>query len=93
MISFYKLSQFLADKLKSLFCIFIAPSIVNNCSQMLTLFHSDNESNADIDSKTGHILICAMLGTLSKCFMYDINGGFLTKERMQALNKPIIDQV
>jgi hypothetical protein len=93
MISFYRLSQFLSDKLKSLFCIFIAPSIVNNSSQMLSLFHSNNVSNTELDCETAHILICSILGTLSKCFMYDINSGFLTKERMQALTKPIIDQV
>ncbi|CAG2100463.1 unnamed protein product [Medioppia subpectinata] len=93
MISFYKFLQSLADRLKSLFCVFIAPSIINNCSQMLSLFHSNNESDLTLDPKSCHLLITSILSTLSKCFLHDINATLLNKERMQTLAKPIINQL
>ena len=83
----------LAHKLKSLFCIFVGPSIVNNCSQILELFHSDNELELNLKPQDSNLLIVSILSTLSNCFLYDINGAFLNKDRMQALVKPIINQV
>ncbi|XP_054159336.1 HEAT repeat-containing protein 1-like [Oppia nitens] len=93
MISFYRFLHIMADKLRGLFCVFVAPSIVTNCSQMLSLFHSNNESEIQMTTELSHLFITSILGTLSKCFLYDTNGSFLNKERLEALVKPIIHQL
>lgn len=113
MIAFYRFCSLLADRLKSLFCVFVAPSIVNNCSEMLLAYHSSNfEDQPDeydqfmdqtskslegklklSDSILGEPLIVAILATLSKCFLYDLNATFANKDCTSLLVKPIVNQV
>lgn len=113
-IAFYRFCSLLADKLKSLFCVFVAPSIVANCSEMLQAYHSDNyETTSEVDddkfvsninksgqnkilrlndASLGEPLVNAILATLSKCFLYDLNGVF-SKDCTQTIIKPIVNQV
>lgn len=111
MIAFYRFCSFLADRLKSLFCVFVAPSIIKNCSEMLMAYHSknfqtENETATNEvedqhqtsllklkESKIGEPLISAILATLSKCFLYDLNGNFVNKDCSILIIKPIVNQV
>lgn len=106
-ISFYNFCSFLADRLKSLFCVFVAPTIVQNCQQILLAYHSTepNQDHQPIDGKSegaclkindpniGEALIQVVLLTISKCFLYDLNGAFVNKECVSLIMKPIINQV
>lgn len=89
----------LADKLKSLFCAFAAPYIVNNCSQQLKAFHiypedsSGTRKKVFIDEEVGHVVVLRILNTLAKCFLHDINSSFSTKDRVTKLLDPIVDQI
>lgn len=91
-ITFYNLTQSLADTLKSLFCVLGAPYLVNNCAQLLVQCHLA-KANLELEASLMHKLIYAILSTLSKCFLYDINGTFATTERLKVLMNPLIDQV
>lgn len=116
MIAFYRFCSLLADRLKSLFCVFVAPTIVNNCSEILLAYHSANHDNNETnenefhqfddenqfrnknkliltDSKLGEPLICSILATLSKCFLYDLNGAFVNKDCTSLILKPIVNQI
>ncbi|XP_046917682.2 LOW QUALITY PROTEIN: HEAT repeat-containing protein 1-like [Dermatophagoides farinae] len=114
-ISFYRFCSFLSDRLKSLFCIFVAPNIIQNCNQILIGYHSPetNDSDAVIgsttttttmttnqeprlkidDPKIGEPLVQAILSTLSKCFLYDLNGTFVNKDCIALIFKPIVNQI
>ncbi|XP_074600402.1 HEAT repeat containing 1 homolog l(2)k09022 [Brevipalpus obovatus] len=99
LITFYRLTNILADKLKSLFCAFAAPYIVNNCAQQLKAFHihpddtTGTKKRVFFDEDIGHLVIINILNTLSKCFLHDINSSFSTKDRVSKLASPIVDQI
>lgn len=118
MIAFYRFCALLANRLKSLFCVFVAPSIVSNCSEMLLAYHSanfdvhpENERYNDFmstqpeeskvqegklqlrKSNLGEPLVAAILATLSKCFLFDLNGTFVNKDCTSLIVKPIVNQV
>ncbi|XP_027201177.2 HEAT repeat containing 1 homolog l(2)k09022 [Dermatophagoides pteronyssinus] len=111
-ISFYRFCSFLADRLKSLFCIFVAPNIIKNCNQILIGYHSPETNDSDTtmsttttsttnqepqlkidDPKVGEPLVQAVLSTLSKCFLYDLNGTFVNKNCISSIFKPIVNQI
>lgn len=113
MVAFYRFCSYLADRLKSLFCVFVAPSILKNCSELLLAYHSDNskakneEEFMDVDqadssqsgklllanSDIGEPLVAAILATLSKCFLYDLNTSFVNKDSSALIIKPVVNQV
>lgn len=97
LITFYRLTNSLADILKSLFCAFAAPYIINNCLQQLQLFnvyqHDGSRKVVDFNEEVGHLIVLNVLATMGKCFLYDINSSFSTNERVTKLISPIIDQV
>ena len=45
------------------------------------------------DASLGEPLIGAILATLSKCFLYDLNGTFVNKDCTSLIVKPIVNQV
>lgn len=92
-ISFYRLTEHLADKLKNLFCSFAAPYITGSCAQLLNQLKLPDCAKSGVSNDVAHAIVFSVLITLSKCFLYDINGAFLSRERMQSLMKPIINQV
>ncbi len=61
-------------------------------------FHS--EQNEDMDGMKSVspdtkacLLLDNVLHTLTKCFTFDRGGGFLTRDRFDALMQPLVDQV
>ncbi len=130
MIAFYRFTSLLADRLKSLFCVFVAPSVVGNAAEMLAAYHSDHFAEEEDqfgtqkmevdgafaaveggdktskkeaqaaeqqlklrDPRLGEPLVGAILSTLSKCFLYDLNGAFVNKDVTSMIVKPIVNQV
>lgn len=45
------------------------------------------------DEETGHIVVLNILNTLAKCFLHDINSSFSSKDRVNKLLDPIVDQI
>ncbi|KAH9401101.1 HEAT repeat-containing protein 1 [Tyrophagus putrescentiae] len=131
MIAFYRFTSLLADRLKSLFCVFVAPSVVGNAAEMLAAYHSDHFAEEEDqfgtqkmevdgavfaaveggdkaskkavaaaaeqlklrDPRLGEPLVGAILSTLSKCFLYDLNGAFVNKDVTSMIVKPIVNQI
>ncbi|RWS05206.1 HEAT repeat-containing protein 1-like isoform X2 [Dinothrombium tinctorium] len=83
-----KLSELTFHRLKSLFCVFAAPYIVNNCIIQLEKLNGENKEN----ELTNHLILTNVMMTLSKCFLHD-NGTFATHERVESLIAPIINQL
>ncbi|XP_067928293.1 HEAT repeat-containing protein 1-like [Watersipora subatra] len=97
LITFYRLSNHIAETLRGLFSLF-ASHIIKNAADTL---NAANNSKSDIDSPFGtsdqaeakDALVCkAILNCLYKCFLYDMDG-FVTKERMNVLMQPLVDQL
>ena len=65
----------------------------------LPYFGTSDEDMEDLDSDQvsptvkGCLLLEFILQCLSKCFLYDKGGNFLTKERFDTLMQPLVDQV
>ncbi|UXI15447.1 hypothetical protein NH340_JMT01390 [Sarcoptes scabiei] len=108
MITFFRFCSCLADSIKSLFCIFVAPSIVQNFNEVLIAYHSpDLESFNEYEDKTkekerrlkiedptiGEPLVSSVLMTISKCFLYDLNCNFVNQSSLATIVRPIIDQI
>nr|XP_002737451.2 PREDICTED: LOW QUALITY PROTEIN: HEAT repeat-containing protein 1 [Saccoglossus kowalevskii] len=103
LLTFYRLSDNIAEKLKGLFTLF-AGHIVKNCA---TLLNDNNSSKTDlkffeidgdedeeaqsVDEKST-LLLQYIIGCLHKCFLYDTEG-FLNRERFECLMQPIVDQI
>lgn len=83
----------MADVLQSLFCAFAAPYIHSNCILQLDRFNSSKNALEGESLEVAHAVITHVLGTLSKCFLYDINGIYATKTRVEQLTDSVIDQV
>ncbi|XP_022087703.1 HEAT repeat-containing protein 1-like isoform X2 [Acanthaster planci] len=96
LLTLYRLSDAIANKLKSLFTLFAGHLAakaadlldINNTSKTDKLFfegvvHSEEKST---------LLLVYLLDCLHKCFMYD-KGGFVSKERFQRLMQPLVDQI
>lgn len=95
LITFYHLSDSIAEKLRSIFSLF-AGHIVSNCAELL-----DNNNTAkaeelfftgDDRKKKGCLLIQLILSCLQKCFVHD-KGAFVNKERFELLSQPLIDEL
>ncbi|KAI7796665.1 HEAT repeat-containing protein 1 [Triplophysa rosa] len=97
LLTFYRLADRIADKLKGLFVLF-AGQLVKPFSDLLrqlntahtdeAFFDSDDEDNATKSS----LLLQYMLDCLHKIFLYDTQR-FLSKERADALLSPLVDQL
>jgi U3 small nucleolar RNA-associated protein 10 len=46
-----------------------------------------------IGESFAHCILLHVLATLSRCFVHDVNGAFASKERVNTLMQPIIDQI
>ncbi|XP_015792198.1 HEAT repeat-containing protein 1 [Tetranychus urticae] len=102
-ITFYRLTNKLSDKLKELFSAFAAPYIVIDCVKQLKAFHIDSEDSVfkSKNSKNqkafleeiGHLIIINILTTLSKSFQHDNNSTFATTDRTKKLYPLILDQI
>ncbi|XP_038070056.1 HEAT repeat-containing protein 1-like [Patiria miniata] len=96
LLTLYRLSDAIADKLKSLFTLF-AGHLVAKAADLLDINNTCKtdkqffEGVAHGDEKSS-LLLVYILDCLHKCFMYD-KGGFVSKERFQRLMQPLVDQI
>ncbi|XP_071483190.1 HEAT repeat-containing protein 1-like [Diadema antillarum] len=97
LLTFYRLSDSIADRLKSLFSLF-AGHVISNMAQLLDANNvakedkpSFEESEASATGKAS-LLLGYILDCLHKCFLYD-KGDFVTKERSERLMQPLVDQI
>ncbi|XP_072265281.1 HEAT repeat-containing protein 1 isoform X2 [Pyxicephalus adspersus] len=95
LITFYRLADCIADKLKGLFTLFaghlIKPfaEILNQTNTMKT---DEAFFDCDDNSEKSCLLLEFVLRCLHKIFLYD-NKQFLSKERADALMMPLLDQI
>ncbi|XP_076155665.1 HEAT repeat-containing protein 1 [Alosa pseudoharengus] len=94
-LTFYRLSDSIAEKLKGLFVLF-AGQLVKPFSDLLRQIHSANTDEAffdeDDDQEKSCQLLQYVLDCLQKVFLYDTMR-FLSKERADALMNPLVDQL
>ncbi|XP_071799913.1 HEAT repeat-containing protein 1-like [Asterias amurensis] len=96
LLTLYRLSDAIADKLKSLFTLF-AGHLVAKAADLLDSNNTHKtdkpffEESTDSDEKSS-LLLVRILDCLHKCFMYD-KGTFVSKERFQRLMQPLVDQI
>lgn len=107
LLTFYRLADRIADKLKGLFVLF-AGQLVKPFSDLLhqlntshtdkAFFDSEDESDEDSDEEAddnvtkSSLLLQYVLDCLHKIFLYDTQH-FLSKERADALLCPLVDQL
>lgn len=107
LLTFYRLADRIADKLKGLFVLF-AGQLVKPFSDLLhqlntshtdkAFFDSEDESDDDSDEEAddnvtkSSLLLQYVLDCLHKIFLYDTQH-FLSKERADALLCPLVDQL
>ncbi|XP_031436234.1 HEAT repeat-containing protein 1 [Clupea harengus] len=94
-LTFYRLSDCIAEKLKGLFVLF-AGQLVKPFSDILRRIHATNTDEAFFDGDDEQEKSCQLLqyvlDCLGKIFLYDTQR-FLSKERAEALMNPLVDQL
>lgn len=91
-ITFYRMSIAIADKLKGLFVLF-AGHFIKNAADLLDACNTSKTEHLYFDSdQKCSILIEHILKTLHVVFLYD-NQNFINKERFEALMQPLVDQL
>ncbi|XP_070562669.1 HEAT repeat-containing protein 1-like [Ptychodera flava] len=96
LLTFYRLTDNIADRLKGLFTLFAGHIIKhsaslldeNNTSKTDELFFGEDESS-EVKSV---LLLQYVIDCLHKCFLYDTEG-FVNRERFECLMKPLVDQI
>ncbi|XP_060950975.1 HEAT repeat-containing protein 1-like [Limanda limanda] len=93
LLTFYRLCDAIAERLKGLFVLF-AGNLVKPFSDLLrrTNRSQKDEPLFDSDGVKNHLLLQHVLSCLQKIFLYDTQR-FLSKERADALMKPLVDQL
>ncbi|XP_063039615.1 HEAT repeat-containing protein 1 [Engraulis encrasicolus] len=94
-LTFYRLSNSIAEKLKGLFVLF-AGQLVKPFADTLRQIQSTNTDEAFFDGEDDQEKSCQLLqyalDCLHKVFLYDTQR-FLSKERAEALMNPLVDQL
>nr|XP_033467663.1 HEAT repeat-containing protein 1 isoform X1 [Epinephelus lanceolatus] len=92
LLTFYRLSDFIAERLKGLFVLF-AGNLVKPFADLLrqTNRSDTDEFLFDSEEKISQLLLF-ILDCLHKIFLYDTHR-FLSKERADALLSPLLDQL
>ncbi|KAM7370301.1 hypothetical protein PAMP_009861 [Pampus punctatissimus] len=95
LLTFYRLSDCIAERLKGLFVLF-AGNLVKSFADVLRQTNVSRTDGSLFDSERGaeksHLLLQYVLDCLHKIFLYDTQR-FLSKERADALLGPLVDQV
>ncbi|KAK1876634.1 HEAT repeat-containing protein 1, partial [Dissostichus eleginoides] len=94
LLTFFRLSDVLAEKLKSLFVLF-AGNLVKPIADLLTLSNCSQTSEplfASLSSQKVCLLLHFLLDCLYKICLYDTQR-FLSRERADTLLQPLLDQV
>ncbi|XP_010777479.1 HEAT repeat-containing protein 1-like, partial [Notothenia coriiceps] len=93
LLTFFRLSDVLAEKLKSLFVLF-AGNLVKPIADLLTLSNCSQTSEplfASLSSQKVCLLLHFLLDCLYKICLYDTQR-FLSRERADTLLQPLLDQ-
>ncbi|KAG7470408.1 HEAT repeat-containing 1 [Solea senegalensis] len=91
LLTFYRLSDCVAERLKGLFVLF-AGNLVTAFSDVLRQKHSATSDLSQVDEQKTSLLLQFVLDCLYKIFLYD-SQRFLSKERADALLCPLVDQL
>ncbi|XP_066552649.1 HEAT repeat-containing protein 1 [Amia ocellicauda] len=95
LITFYRLTDCVADKLKGLFLLF-AGHLIKPFSDLLNQTNVTKTDEAFFDSEDNIekscLLLQYVLDSLHKIFLYDTQR-FISKERAEALMGPLVDQL
>ncbi|XP_033969561.1 HEAT repeat-containing protein 1 isoform X2 [Trematomus bernacchii] len=94
LLTFFRLSDVLAEKLKSLFVLF-AGNLVKPIADLLTLSNCSQTSEplfASLSSQKVCLLLHFLLDCLYKICLYDTQR-FLSRERADTLLQPLLDQM
>ncbi|XP_061612470.1 HEAT repeat-containing protein 1 [Phyllopteryx taeniolatus] len=95
LLTFFRLSDCIAERLKGLFVLF-AGNLVKPFADLLQQTNVSKTAEPLFDSERGaeksDLLLCCVLDCLHKIFLYDTQR-FLSKERADALLAPLVDQL
>ncbi|XP_077357877.1 HEAT repeat-containing protein 1 isoform X2 [Festucalex cinctus] len=95
LLTFLRLSDCIAERLKGLFVLF-AGNLIKPFADLLQQTNISKTDEPLFDSQRGaeksNLLLCCVLDCLHKIFLYDTQR-FLSKERAQALLVPLVDQL
>ncbi|XP_010210246.1 PREDICTED: HEAT repeat-containing protein 1 [Tinamus guttatus] len=95
LLTFHRLADCIADKLKSLFTLF-AGHLVKPFAETLNQVNISKTDEAFFDSENGTEKSCLLLqftmNCLHKLFLFDTQN-FLSKERAETLMMPLVDQL
>ncbi|XP_019730064.1 HEAT repeat-containing protein 1 isoform X2 [Hippocampus comes] len=95
LLTFFRLSDCIAERLKGLFVLF-AGNLVKPFADLLQQTNISKTEEPLFDSEHGveksQLLLCSVLDCLHKIFLYDTQR-FLSKERAEALLVPLVDQL
>ncbi|XP_042370795.1 HEAT repeat-containing protein 1-like [Plectropomus leopardus] len=92
LLTFYRLSDSIAERLKGLFVLF-AGNLVKPFADLLRQTNSSKTDELVFDSEDKiSLLLRFVLDCLHKIFLYDTHR-FLSKERADALLSPLLDQL
>uniref|UniRef100_A0AAQ5ZYX5 HEAT repeat-containing protein 1 n=1 Tax=Amphiprion ocellaris TaxID=80972 RepID=A0AAQ5ZYX5_AMPOC len=92
LLTFVRLSDGVAERLKGIFVLF-AGNLVTPFSELLRRSNSDELLFAsDLAEEKTSLLLDLVLDCLQKIFLYDTQR-FLSRERAEALLKPLVDQL
>uniref|UniRef100_A0A8C2ICA7 HEAT repeat-containing protein 1 n=1 Tax=Cyprinus carpio TaxID=7962 RepID=A0A8C2ICA7_CYPCA len=104
LLTFYRLADSIANKLKGLFVLFAGQLVkpISELLRQLNISHTDEEEEEEEDSDDddddkdnvtkSSLLLQHVLDCLHKIFLYDTQR-FLSKERADALLGPLVDQL
>ncbi|XP_037133916.1 HEAT repeat-containing protein 1 isoform X2 [Syngnathus acus] len=95
LLTFFRLSDCIAERLKGLFALF-AGNLVKPFADLLQQTNISKTDESLFDSERGaeksNQLLCCVLDCLYKIFLHDTQR-FLSKERAEALLVPLVDQL
>ncbi|CAF0714899.1 unnamed protein product [Brachionus calyciflorus] len=97
LITFYRTTFRLSDKLKNLFVLF-APQFTQNAADALNQLNSSKTEekffgDSAATKEKENVLLYGIIDTLANVFLNDTQRTFVNKERFNVLMEPLIDQI
>uniref|UniRef100_A0A8C1MNQ6 HEAT repeat-containing protein 1 n=1 Tax=Cyprinus carpio TaxID=7962 RepID=A0A8C1MNQ6_CYPCA len=94
LLTFYRLADSIANKLKGLFVLFAGQLVkpISELLRQLNISHTDGDDDDKDNVTKSSLLLQHVLDCLHKIFLYDTQR-FLSKERADALLGPLVDQL
>uniref|UniRef100_A0A8C2IB40 HEAT repeat-containing protein 1 n=1 Tax=Cyprinus carpio TaxID=7962 RepID=A0A8C2IB40_CYPCA len=94
LLTFYRLADSIANKLKGLFVLFAGQLVkpISELLRQLNISHTDDDDDDKDNVTKSSLLLQHVLDCLHKIFLYDTQR-FLSKERADALLGPLVDQL